>query len=267
LIRHQLRGSGTRAHWEAPFVDKLFTQVISSDENVKIRPIRTSVLDSHFGYALMQLTAWVFHCLPGQPEAVAPEQGRGARYLSGCGAQVRLRPGGDGFFGSLIAKFDTEGWRPARGISEMLLPAIDVAGEELGNVVCRGSFLAGANLSGVNFAGADLRRADLTGGNLEVANLSGAYLERANLYRADLYRADLYRADLTGASLEGAYLEEANLKGANLKGANLKGASLKGANLKGASLKGANLEGANLEEANLEGANLEGANSQARHQS
>ena len=213
----------------------------------KIRPIGTSVLDSHLGHALMQLTAWVFWRLRMQSGLPPSNQGRSSRYVSGSGQQVRLKPGGDGFFGSLIAKFGTQGWRRALGISEMLLPAIDVSRESLANAVCRRSFLAGAFL---------------VEANLEEASFEEANLEGACLYRANLYRANLERANLEEANLERANLGEANLQGACLYRANLHRAYLEAAYLGGANLKGADLKGADLEGADLEGANLGGVSPQ-----
>ncbi|WP_281558122.1 pentapeptide repeat-containing protein [Thalassomonas sp. RHCl1] len=280
LLRHQPTGSRARSRWEEPYIDALFQQVIPFDTNDDLAPIRTSVLDSHLGHALMQITAYIFERLS---KRLSPENNLKKRELTYCsdlGRTLRFQPGGVGFFKALISKFTTEGWGK-QDINLMFLERIKLHKNEFSGFIMAigcdlreadlynvnlaqgnytGSNLSNANLSKAILMGAFLSGANLNGAALSRADLSRAYLIRADLRNAGLYRAELYRTELDRANLSGANLSEANLNEANLNEANLSGANLSGANLSRANLSEANLNEANLNEANLSGANLSGAN-------
>jgi hypothetical protein len=108
-----------------------------------------------------------------------------------------------------------------------LIPAIDLANDELYQVN-----LKGMNLSWVNayMVGIDLRGAIME--KVHLSNLDN--VENSHLQCADLQYADLQDADLKDANLSGADLDHADLQGANLTGANLKGASVSDADFSGA---------------------------------
>ena len=254
-IRHQPTRSRIGARWESPYVDALFQKIIPFDDNATFYPVRTSILDSHLGDALMQLTAWIFYRLADDARSEIAYDRRSDLYCSMWNNRIYFKPGGEGFFRALVNKFDTEGWRDASGISHMLLPAINLKGEnfQLGPAIK--TFLFRANLSRAN-----LSRADLTGANLSSSNLTEANLRGANLSEADLRVANLSRADLTGAYVRVANLSSSNLTEANLRGANLSEADLTKADLTKADLSETDLTGSNLSSSNLTEANLRGAN-------
>jgi hypothetical protein len=259
LIRHQPTRSRTRGRWVSPYVDELFLQIIPFDDNATFNPVRTSILDSHLGDALMQLTAWIFYRLADDARSEFPYAGRSGLYCLKWNNRFCFKPGGEGFFRALVSKFDTEGWRNAPGISDMLLPAINLMSERFWFGVAFKTFLAKADLTEANLFGADLTRADLTEANLTKANLTRANLTEADLTGADLTGADLLQANLTDANLFESDLTGADLTGADLTRADLTEADLYESDLTGANLNEANLNGANLDGANLNGANIEGA--------
>lgn len=121
LLRHQPTRSRIGSPWEEPFVDSLFQQVIPFDVNEDLAPIRASVLDSHLGHALMQITAFIFHQLFNEFDSKNELKGRDLMYCSKSDGKLRFKPGGEGFFRALISKFETEGWRKKGGFSDMFL--------------------------------------------------------------------------------------------------------------------------------------------------
>lgn len=284
LLRHQPTRSRALSRWEKPYVDALFQQVIPFDSNEDLAPIRTSVLDSHLGHALIQITAFIFDKLSDHLDTKNKLKKRELAYCSESDNKFYFRPGGEGFFRTLIARFSTEGWGE-NGISNMFLAKVNLVNEnsefliacecDFNGANLRNAKLGKANLSNVNLKNADLVSADLGGVKLDGANLSFAEISDANLRNADLRRINLFGTKLIFARLCGADLREARLNGADLSGANLKNANLKNAylnkaNLSNVDLKNAdlgyadlsrtNLNNADLGNANLSGANLSGAN-------
>jgi len=172
LLRHQPTGSRACSRWKEPYVDSLFQQVIRFDSSKELAPIRTSVLDSHFGHAIIQITAFIFDQLFTRVDAKNNPNKRELAYCYDSRGGFYFKPGGDGFFRALVARFDTEGWRAHGGISEMFLATIKIGCEDLSYLKEFNCGLRNANLSGANLGGADLSGADLRN-----ANLSGAYFE------------------------------------------------------------------------------------------
>ena len=242
LLRHQPTRSRTGSPWKKPYVDSLFQQVIPFDTVEDLAPIRTSVLDSHLGHALMQITAFIFDQLLNQFNADNKLKKRELTYCSDSDGKFHFKPGGEGFFRALIARFDTEGWRiEGSGISELFLATVKLENKNAEYIIAKGCNLSGADLSGALLIGAHL-----SGANLSGANLSGAILLDANLNGAHLSGANFSLVYLQGALLNHADLSEADLSGAHLSGANLSGANLSGANLSGADLSGTDLSGTDL---------------------
>ena len=265
LLRHQPTRSRARSRWQEPYVDSLFQQVIPFDTIENLAPIRTSVLDSHLGHALIQITAFIFDQLFNQFNADNKLNKRELTYCSDTEGKFHFKLGGEGFFRTLIARVDTEGWREeGSGISEFFLAKVKLEKEDAAFINARRCDFSGAKLYGANLHGANLHGANLTGANLTGANLSGAYLNGAHFHGADLStaylrNAHLIDANLIGVDLSGADLSGANLTGANLIGANLRVAYLSGANFTDADFSDADLTGADLTGADLRNANLSGA--------
>ena len=214
LLRHQSTRSSTLSRWQEPYVDSLFQQVIPFDTLEDLAPIRTSILDSHLGHALMQITAFIFDQLFNQVNADNKLKKRELTYCSDSNGKLHFKPGGEGFFRTLIARLDTEGWRKeGSGISELFLAKVKLENENAQFIVAQGCDLSGANLSGANLYCANLRRAKISDANLRRADLSGA-----DLSGADLSGTDLSNADLSNADLSGAVFFRANLFGTDLTG-------------------------------------------------
>jgi hypothetical protein len=260
LIRHQPTRSRARSRWEEPYVDSLFQQVIPFDVKEGLAPIRTSVLDSHLGQALMQITAFIFEQLSNRFGTENNLKQREMTYCSELDGRVCFKPGGEGFFCALIAKFDTEGWGEQRGIRDMFLEKIKIDAEFCGFLIASGCNLTGANLGEVNLAGGNFSRSNFNKANLIKVIFFRAYLAKSNFCEANLCHTDFSQATLRYANFSDANLSDANLSDANLSDANLSGADLSGADLSGADLSGADLSGADLSGANLSGADLSDVN-------
>lgn len=96
---------------------------------------------------------------------------------------------------------------------------------------------AALDLEGQELGELQLANADFAYANLAYTNLSHANLAHANFDRADLTGANLTLANLTDADLSiDDYLNDPDQPGATLDGANLRGADLTGADLARASL-------------------------------
>ena len=239
LLRHQPTLSRTRSRWQEPYVDSLFQQVIPFDTLEDLAPIRTSVLDSHLGHALMQITAFIFDQLFNQFNADNKLKKRELTYCSESDDKFHFKPGGEGFFRTLIARVDTEGWRKeGSGISDLFLATVKLEKENAAFIIAPGCDLSGANLRGANLSGANLSDVDLRGANLNFAHLNFARLGGANLSGANLNSAQLRGADLRGADLRGANLLRADFRGANLRSAHLHDADLSDADLSDADFTG-----------------------------
>ncbi|WDE02493.1 pentapeptide repeat-containing protein [Thalassomonas actiniarum] len=256
LLRHQPTRSRVGSRWEAPYIDTLFQQVIPFDTNDDLAPIRTSVLDSHFGHALMQITAYIFDQLSKQLSTENNLKKRELTYCSALDDSLRFQPGGEGFFKALISKFTTEGWGQ-RDIKGMFLGRIKLLENEFSGFISGFScVLREADLYKVNLVQGNFSYSNLVNANLSSAILMGAFFIGANLYGANLSRADLKRTDFRHTKLRNTDLSEADLSGADLSGADLSGANLSGANLSGANLSRAKLSGGNLNGTNLSGVDL-----------
>ena len=256
LLRHQPTRSRARSRWEEPYIDALFQQVIPFDTNNNLAPIRTSVLDSHLGHALMQITAFVFDRLAKQLNTDNNLKKRELTYCSTLDGTLRFQPGGEGFFKPLISKFTTEGWGQ-RDIDSMFLGRITLHEDEFSGFIAAHNCdlgeadlcevnLAQGNYSGSNFRNANLSNAIFMGAVILIANFSGANLSGANLHRAYLTGTEFIHANLRNADLRNAELRNTDLSGADLTGANFSGADLTGAILSGAVLSGAVFNDANL---------------------
>ena len=254
LNRHIPKKKAGKRTWEPPFIDELFEQIVAFDEN-NHPPIRTVVLDSHLGLALMEVTAFIYHNTHLQENPLLLDS-REATFNTFEKNRVYFKPGGDGFFRSLAAKLDVEGWKKEPGLSEIVL---------------RGVLLDRENCRYVNASNCDLsyclmsKSVDFFRGNFDYSNLKSSILSKCDFSYCSMFRLNLRGADLTSSSLRGSFLKSADLTGADLTGADLTGADLTGANLTGADLTGADLTRANLTEAQLinadfTGANLTGAN-------
>ena len=62
------------------------------------------------GYALMQITAYIFYCLAKLLDTENNLKNRELTYCSDLDGTLRFQPGGEGFFKALVSKFTTEGW-------------------------------------------------------------------------------------------------------------------------------------------------------------
>ncbi len=230
FTRHQPTRSRGRRVWEPPFVDTLFLHLIPFDDEAEFNPYRSTVLDAHLGESLMQITAWVFHCYRANTsEDTPPQQQRCRHYFSTADGKTRLQPGGGGFFRNLVSRIDSEGWRKYSGISQMLLPSVDLSNEDLSN-------LTGIE---VNLMAADLSKAFLVGAELTGANLSSSIFFAAHLERATLSFSDLSFSNFKDSDLFSAWLVRTKLTKTNLQQANLTRALIDNADFSSADLYGA----------------------------
>ncbi|MFQ3243418.1 MAG: hypothetical protein ACI9SP_000036 [Arenicella sp.] len=253
LLRHQPTGSRAGSAWQAPYVNKLFLQVIPFANQEPPAPVRTCVYDAHLGIALLQMTARIFSGLHESGAGESRPEGRDSAYIENSEKDSRLRPFGASFAGSIVARFNSAGWWVPSGLEGMYLGFVSLKESDL-----RQTYMIGTDLTGADLTRADLRRADLRRADLRRADLRRADLTRADLRRADLTRADLRRADLRGADLRRADLRWADLREGDLREGDLREAGLEGADLGGAGLRGADLRAVYLTGADLTGADLTG---------
>lgn len=259
MIRHQPTRSRRNLRWNSPFVDELFQQIVPFDESIVFVPIRTSILDSHLGHALLQITAHIFHTLSSFTRESITDNGRSGLYHITPDESVLFRPGGGGFFRYLINRIDTEGWKTELGVSSMILPSIYMRHEDYSHGLANGANLYRAKFSDTNLFSAHFNKTNLAEASFKSANLVEANFIEANLTEADLRKVDLSRADIRAANLSRANLWRANLIETNLSRANLTEANLVDADLKGTKLRGADLTKADLAGVDLKGAILQGA--------
>ena len=260
LLRHQPTGSRAGSAWQAPYVDKLFEQVIPFVITEPPAPVRSCVYDSHLGVSLLQMTTRIFSGLIdfGLPED-RPDGGRDSSYLVSNDKLTRLRPFVESFEHTIVARFASEGWNAGLGLSEFDLHNVSLSSTDLSQIIMALTDLRYADLSNAYLIGTDLEHANLSYADLTHANLSYADLNHANLRSADLGEAELGEADLRGADLRGADLRGADLRGADLIGADLRHADLRESDLRESDLRGADLRHADLTGANLIGAKLKNA--------
>jgi uncharacterized protein YjbI with pentapeptide repeats len=196
-----------------------------------------------------------------------------------------------GFMFSWFSYSAIEGTRE-NFIHRVLMPPLDLAGEDLQQIDFSKININWANMQATNLEGANLSLLWLEGTDFTSANLHKTTFERSHLREVEfqaanaenaifretlfevirtervgpkqnafqLFSVNFERANLKQAIFQGAILPNARLKGADLRGANLREVNLQGADLEKALIEQADLWGAVLEEAFIEQANLEQAN-------
>ncbi|HXO40343.1 MAG TPA: pentapeptide repeat-containing protein [Thermoanaerobaculia bacterium] len=236
-----------------------------------VEPVRITVVDSHLGDALFQLTARIHYAVAvcqGWPRASGDlpdaelvwggvsEFGDGPRR---CQAEIRrpetdirvFSPAGRDalYFINYVARINAAGWRPWAFPGDCDLRGIDLRGTKLSITSSFASEAPSVDLSFANIQGVDARGADLGGADLSFAFARHAGFDRAQLHGTSLVGANLESASFAGADLEGALLSGAKLRGAVLSGASLVSSDLTLADLSAASLNGADFTAARLSKA------------------
>jgi NACHT domain/Pentapeptide repeats (8 copies) len=197
------------------------------------RPIRTTTIDAHLGYALFQLNCFL-HCYiseaNGWNEAVATAGTKKLWELQRAGQRpyqtivkyknkefIQFSPSGGSadYFRNYVDRINGAGVQPGGrgGMPDIFSPEFPAHG------MLRGINLQGAFLNKLSFAACDLTSANLRRSSLEHAELTVARIANANLEGAHLYSATLYESNLDKACVLEANLFFADLRGVNLANA------------------------------------------------
>jgi len=194
------------------------------------RPIRTTTIDAHLGYALFQLNCFL-HCYiseaNGWNEAVATAGTKELWALQRAGRRsyqiivehknkdfIQFSPSGGSpeYFRNYVDRINGAGVQPGgRGRMPQIFSPEFPAGRML-----RGVNFQGAALDNVSFAACDLTAANLEHSSLEHAELTIARVANTNLTRAHLYSATLYESNLDKACVLDANFFFTDLRGVNL---------------------------------------------------
>jgi uncharacterized protein YjbI with pentapeptide repeats len=193
------------------------------------RPIRTTTIDAHLGYALFQLNCFLHYFISqadGWNEAVAAAGAKDIWAQKRSAPRpyqiiveyedkdfIQFSPSGESpdYFRNYIDRINGAGVQPGGRHRMPVMFSPDFPAFKM----LRGVNFEGATLNNVSFGACDLTAANFQHSDLEHAELTSAQMASANLEGANLYSAILYESNF-----DKAWILEANLFFADLRNGN-----------------------------------------------